>query len=171
MVKPSKHKATRPTTSTRRLAATQALSAISATLALLAPTALASTAPPARAHTARTTNATDTAYLHYIRGSGSLLFEEGSASGTLPGSMKAHCNIGATVSASFTIYTHGGTITGRGTATPHSSGGIYESFAGSLTVTGGTGRYTHAHGHAGLYGTFNRHTYALVVQTTGHLSY
>ncbi|HEV3071781.1 MAG TPA: autotransporter [Solirubrobacteraceae bacterium] len=122
------------------------------------------------AHMARALNATDTARLRYISSSGSLLFEEGTARGTLPGSMRAHCNLGATFSASFTIYTHGGTITGHGTATPHGSG-IYESFAGTLVVSGGTGRYVHAHGHAGLYGTFNRRTYALTVQTTGSLSY
>jgi hypothetical protein len=121
------------------------------------------------AHSARTLDATDTGRLHYVKSSGSLLLEEGTAQGTLPGSMRASCNLGATVSASFTIYTHGGTIKGHGTATPHGSG-IYESFAGTLTVTGGTGLYAHAHGHAGLYGTFDRRTYALTLQTTGSLS-
>jgi hypothetical protein len=84
--------------------------------------------------------------------------------------MKAECNIGATLSTSFTIYAAGGTIKGHGTATPHGSGAV-ESFAGTLTATGGTGRYAHARGHAGLYGTFNRRNYALTVQTTGKLSY
>ena len=96
--------------------------------------------------------ATDTAKLRYIKHSGSQLLEEGSAQGTLPGSMRAHCNLGTTFTANFTIYTNGGTINGRGTATPRGSG-IYESFAGTMVVTGGTGRYAHAHGHAGLYGT------------------
>jgi hypothetical protein len=122
------------------------------------------------ADTARTVNATDTAHLHYLRSSGSLLFEEGVADGTLPGNMRAQFNIGATVTASFTIYTRGGTLIGNGSAAPHGSG-VYESFGGSLLVTGGTGRYAHAHGRAGLYGTFDRKTYALVVQTTGRLSY
>jgi len=40
-----------------------------------------------------------------------------------------------------------------------------------VTVTGGTGRFVHAHGHTGLYGTFDRTTYALTIQTTGTLSY
>jgi hypothetical protein len=122
------------------------------------------------AHAASTLKITDTAAMHYTGGSGSLLHESGSASGTLPGSMKATCNIGATLSTSFTIYASGGTITGHGTATPHGSGAI-ESFAGTLVATGGTGRYAHARGHAGLYGTFNRRNYALTVQTTGKLSY
>ncbi|MGA9875643.1 MAG: autotransporter [Solirubrobacteraceae bacterium] len=122
------------------------------------------------ARSARALDATDTGRLHYVKSSGSLLLEEGTAQGTLPGSMRASCDLSATVSASFTIYTHGGTIKGHGTATPHGSG-IYESFAGTLTITGGTGRYAHARGHAGLYGTFDRRTYALTLQTTGSLSY
>jgi hypothetical protein len=125
---------------------------------------------PLIAHAARTLNATDTAHLRYKEGSGSLLDEEGSATGTLPGRMRAHCNIGATFTASFTIYTRGGTINGHGTATPSGSG-RYESFSGLLIVKDGTGRYTHAHGTAKLYGTFDRKTLAIVVQTVGKLSY
>ena len=125
---------------------------------------------PRAARAARTLKATDSAHLRYISASGSLLYEEGKASGTLPGSMRVHFDVGATFSGSFTIYTHGGTITGHGTATPHGAG-VYESFSGSLVVTRGSGRYAHAHGRAGLYGTFNRDTYGLVVQTTGALIY
>jgi len=125
---------------------------------------------PAAAHAARTLKATDTAHLHYLSASGSLLREEGKATGTLPGSMRASVNVGASISGNFTIYTRGGSIKGHGSATPHGSG-VYESFAGSVTVTGGTGRYAHARGHTGLYGTFNRNTYALTIQTTGTLSY
>jgi hypothetical protein len=133
-------------------------------------TLLAILAFSAPAALARSVKATDTGHLHYISASGSLLLEEGRASGTLPGSMRVHLNVGVTLSGNFTIYTRGGTIKGHGSATPHGSG-VYESFAGSLIATGGTGRYAHAHGHAGLYGTFNRNTYALTIQTTGTLSY
>jgi hypothetical protein len=123
-----------------------------------------------RAHAANALKARDTAHLRYISASGSLLYETGSAAGTLPGSMRAHVNIGATIAGNFTIYTRGGAISGRGAATPKGSG-VYESFAGSLRVSGGTGRYRHAHGTARLYGTFNRNSYALVVQTVGTLYY
>jgi len=122
------------------------------------------------AHAAHALRATDTAHLHYVSASGSLLYEEGGATGTLPGSMRVNLNVGATLSGSFTIYTRGGSIKGHGEATPHGSG-VYESFAGSLTATGGSGRYAHAHGRASLYGTFNRDTYALTIQTTGTLAY
>lgn len=114
--------------------------------------------------------ASDTARLHYVSASGSLLYEEGQASGTLPGAMHVHLDVGATFRGNFTIYAPAGIITGHGTAVPHGSG-TYESFAGSLIITGGSGRYSHARGRAGLYGTFNRSNYRLVVQTTGTLLY
>jgi hypothetical protein len=148
-------------------------------LAILAPAALAG-APasakgvgakrPLTAQSAATLKITDTADMHYTSGSGSLLHETGTTSGTLPGNMKANLAIGATLTANFTIYASGGTITGRGMGKTHGSG-TYESFAGTLVATGGTGRYAHAHGRAGLYGTFDRRNYALTVQTTGKLSY
>ncbi len=137
-----------------------------ALLAMLAGGALLA-AVPAEANTLR---ATDTAHLHYISASGSLLYEEGRASGTLPGSMRVHFDVSSTLSGSFTIYTREGSIRGHGEATPHGAG-VYESFAGTLVVTGGTGRYAHAHGRTGLYGTFDRENYGLLVQTTGTLAY
>jgi hypothetical protein len=122
------------------------------------------------AYAAHALKATDTAKLRYVSAAGSELLEQGRATGTIPGSMRAQVEIGATISGAFTIYTQGGSIKGHGVATPH-GGGIYESFAGSVVVTGGTGRFVHAHGHTGLYGTFDRNTYALTIQTTGTLSY
>ena len=119
---------------------------------------------------AHTLRGTETGRLHLISASGSLLSEEGPASGPLTGHMRAHLNLSAVFTGSFAIYTPSGSIAGRGSAMPHGSG-RYESFAGTLTVTGGTGRYAHAHGHAGLYGTFDRRTDALLVQTSGQLSY
>jgi hypothetical protein len=124
----------------------------------------------AHAQAARVLKATDTAHLHYVSASGAALVEEGSASGTLPGKIRVDLDVGATFSGSFAFYLHGGSIKGHGSATPHGAGDI-ESFAGTLIVTAGTGRYAHAHGRAGLYGTFNRNNYALVIQTTGNLSY
>jgi hypothetical protein len=122
------------------------------------------------AHTAHALKASDTAHLRYLSASGSLLIEEGRAGGTLPGRMRARVNVGSTFTGSFVTYTRYGTIVGHGSATPHGSG-TYESFAGTFVVTGGSGRYAHAHGTAGLYGTFDRDNYAFVVQTTGTLLY
>jgi hypothetical protein len=128
------------------------------------------TSPHTLARTARVLAATDTANLHYVSASGSLLLDEGKASGTLPGSMRVHLNLGTTFTSTFTIFASGGSISGRGSAKPHGFG-KYESFAGTLIVTGGTGRYARARGRGRFYGTFNRSNYALVVKTTGNLTY
>jgi hypothetical protein len=139
-------------------------------LAIAANATAHAVAPARRAHAARVLNASDTAHLHYVSSSGSLLFEEGKTTGTLPGSMRVHLNLGTVFTGTFKIYASGGSIQGHGSATPHGSG-TYESFSGTLTVTGGTGRYAHAYGHGGLYGTFDRDNYALVIKTTGSLTY
>jgi hypothetical protein len=118
----------------------------------------------------RSLKAHDVARLHYVSASGSILYETGAASGTLPGSMRVHMRLAATFSGSFVIRVHGGSIFGRGRARAHGSG-TYESFAGTLTVSGGTGRFKDAHGRAGLYGVFDRRNYSLTVQTMGTLRY
>jgi hypothetical protein len=123
----------------------------------------------ASAKFARALSGTDTTHLHLVR-SGETLLEEGPTSGALPGRMRAELHIGPTFTGNFTIYTSGGSISGSGVASPHGSG-RYQSFAGTLTVTGGSGIYAHVHGRNGLYGVFDRRTYAAVVTTTGTLSY
>jgi hypothetical protein len=126
--------------------------------------------PRSLARIAHVLAATDTANLHYVSASGSLLLDEGKATGTLPGNMRVHLNLGTTFTSTFTIFASGGSISGRGSSKPHGSG-KYESFAGTLIVTGGTGRYARARGRGRFYGTFNRSNYALVVKTTGSLTY
>ncbi|MHB8492304.1 MAG: autotransporter [Solirubrobacteraceae bacterium] len=123
-----------------------------------------------RAQAARTLNGYDNGHLHYVRGSGSTLFEEGSASGALPGTMRAWLTVGATFAGRVTLYTRYGQIRANGSAKP-SGAGRYQSFAGTLVITGGTGRYTHAHGRGGLYGSFDRRTYNLTIQTRGQFAY
>jgi hypothetical protein len=160
------------TTHTRRKATAVMCGALAtacmATATQHAPAYASGSAP--RAYAAHLLNATDTAHLRYVSSSGSLLFDEGKATGTLPGNMRVHLDLGTTFTGTFTIYASGGTIKGHGSAAPHGSG-TYESFSGTLTVTGGSGRYAHAHGHGGLYGTFDRDNYALVIKTTGSLTY
>jgi hypothetical protein len=115
-------------------------------------------------------HAVDSAKLHYVGAVGEEVYETGGASGTLPGSMRVHLIFASIFSGSFAIYTRGGRIDGHGEARPHGEG-VYESFAGTLIVTGGTGRYRRARGTAHLYGTFNRENYALTIQTAGTLRY
>jgi hypothetical protein len=129
----------------------------------------ASARPAARA--AHTQNVTDEAHLHLTHTDGELLEEEGPATGALPGTVYVRFRIGTSVSGTFTIYPRGGgSITGQGSARLRSTG-TYASFGGSTAISHGTGRYTHVHGHGSFYGTFDRHNQALVIQTTGQLTY
>jgi hypothetical protein len=122
------------------------------------------------AHAARALDGTDDAELHLVHQHEAVLYEEGSARGALPGRMRATLTVGSRFAGSCTIYTRYGSITGRGRAAPHGTG-RYQSFSGTFTITGGTGRYRHVHGATKLYGTFDRRTFAVVVQTVGRLSY
>lgn len=124
----------------------------------------------ARARAAGSVSVNDTGHLRLVKSFGSVLIEQGSVSGTLPGYAKVRMNVGQVVTATFSIATRQGTIYGSGRATLHSSG-RYASFGGSLSVSHGSGRYARAHGHGNLYGVIDRRTDALTVQTLGRLGY
>jgi len=64
-------------------------------------------------------HASDTAKLYYVGAVGEEVYERGSASGTMPGSMRAHMIFASIFSGSFAIYTRGGRIDGHGKAKPH----------------------------------------------------
>jgi hypothetical protein len=119
---------------------------------------------PIIAHAAGALKVNDTGYLHLLHASGSVLSEEGPVSGTLPGTANVRLDVGANVTASFTIHARGGSISGHGSATLHSSG-RYSSFAGTLWVNRGTGRFAHARGTGKLYGVIERRTDKVTVQT------
>jgi hypothetical protein len=129
-----------------------------------------------RARITRTLSGADVAHLQFVhealRGNREVIYEKGKAQGALPGDMRAEIEVTPSLLiGTCTIKTaDGSVITGEGRATANGSG-RYESFRGTLTITKGTGRYRHIHGHAGLYGTFDHRSFALVVQTTGTLSY
>jgi hypothetical protein len=125
---------------------------------------------PPRAHAAHAVSVNDTAHLHYIEEEGSILIENGTATGGFPGRVTANFDIGSSVSVLFTVYVSGGTVTGHGVGALHSSG-HWASFGGTMSVVRGTGRYKHASGHGGFYGTLNRSNYASVIQTTGTMHY
>jgi hypothetical protein len=150
------------------IAGAVALSAVAGALAV-SPVRAAQSRP---AHVTRALNITDTAHLHFVRETaGSVLIDGGKALGGLPGVVRVGFEVGATVKASFTLSSRYGSLIGSGLAKPHSSGGEYSSFAGTLTITHGTARYLHAHGQGGFYGTIDRGNDAVTVQTTGTLAY
>jgi hypothetical protein len=122
------------------------------------------------ARVASTLDGTATAHLHLVKPEGSQLIEEGPVSGALSGSARGDFYTGAQFTGTVTIRTHAGSISGRGRATPHGSG-RYQSFTGTFTLTGGTGRYTRAQGHVALYGVFDRRSDSVTIQTVGSFSY
>lgn len=122
---------------------------------------------------ARVLNVRDEGKLHFISSSGSEILDEGPGVGSVPGKVRVHFvyNGNPEVSASFTIFGHGGSISGKANARLSNPTSPRPSFRGAFTVTGGNGRYAHIHGTGELFGVFTRRGYALVVQTIGKLPY
>jgi hypothetical protein len=151
----------------RRLVA--ALFGCSAAFAVAVGPGLADARGPS-ARIAHALMATDTAHLHRAPSPGEEILETGHATGTLAGSVRAYLNLGPIVEVRFTISTTSGSISGYGSG--KLKGRPAEpSFDGRMVVDHGTGRFQHAHGEGDVYGTLNRKTYAVVVQTTGTLHY
>jgi hypothetical protein len=134
--------------------------------------AQATTAGP-RGRLAKALTVKDEGRLKLTRSSGSLLIDEGPASGTLPGKVRVRFIYKGdpTVSAQITISGRDGTITAHGDARLSSLTSASPSFKGSLTISGASGRYAGARGYGQLYGVFYRRTYAMTVQAQGTLRY
>lgn len=150
------------------------LGALAIGTSLLAATALAwGHTPITRAYTSRTLNVRDEGHLRYIKSSGSVIIDEGRATGTFPGKVKVRFSYDGepTVNARFTISGADGSISARGTARLNSLTSLTPSFTGTMTITGGSGRYAHIHGGGGLYGVYSRRNYGLTVQAVGKLPY
>jgi hypothetical protein len=128
---------------------------------------------PARAQLARTLSVKDEARMRLIRSSGSTLFDEGPATGTIPGKVKVRFiyNGNPTVSARITIYGRSGTLEAACNARLSNPTSPAPSFKGTLTLAHASGRYAGAHGSGHVYGVFNRRSYAITVQTEGTMRY
>jgi hypothetical protein len=125
------------------------------------------------ARSAHVLNVRDEGRLRFLRSSGSMLIDEGAATGTLRG--KVHLNFtydgSPSVSAQFTIFGAGWSLRARGQGKLSDPTSPTPSFRGSLTISGGSGRYAHARGNGELFGVFNRRNYGLTVQAIGKLTY
>jgi hypothetical protein len=126
----------------------------------------------ARARAARTVNLSESARLHRTSSNGVHLNEQGSATGTIHGTIYIHLRVSSNrVSAEVSIYPHGGSLTGYGSASYHVNGG-FAPFSGTLTISRGSGTYAHAHSGALRFtGTIQRSNDAVTVQLSGRLSY
>lgn len=148
---------------------------VATTLVLMAASAVLTEAVAAAsggAHVAGVVSVKDKAELHLLHAFGNTLVEEGKATGNLPGTVKISLNINperGTASATFTLATAAGSLTGSasGTASPGKNG--WESMSATLTIRHGTRRYSRASGTGHMYGAIYRRTDRLVAQVVGRI--
>jgi hypothetical protein len=129
-------------------------------------------APHAKA--ARSFNLNDSANLHLQNKHGLVLKEAGNAKGSLGGTLYLQLNVTSTrsVTAQIQVYPNGGgSIKGNASAN-YTVQGATAAFSGSMNVTGGSGRYSKAHGSGLKFsGTIKRSNDAVTVHVSGKLSY
>jgi hypothetical protein len=131
-----------------------------------------SAAASPKATAAKTITLNETGRLHRTGSSGLKLNEQGAASGTIKGTIYIHLDVVSPnrVTAEVSIYPSGGSLTGSGTASYHVSGGT-ASFAGTMSISRGTGTYAGAHGSGLSFGgTIQRLSGAVTVHVSGKLS-
>lgn len=146
---------------------------ITAGLGLLAAFAHAPVMAQARtAHAARTLYLNESGRLHLTSHHGFTLNEQGSATGTIRGTIYIHLTVSSTnhVSAEVNIYPHGGSLTGDASASYHVHGAT-ASFDGTMRIVRGTGGYAHASGSGlSFSGTIQRSSDAVSVSLRGHMN-
>jgi hypothetical protein len=138
-------------------------------LALAAGTAGASGSTAA---TARTITLNDIGHLRETSHRGFNLNYSGQATGTIAGTIYLHLHVTSTnrFSAELSVYPRGSSMTGAASGS-YRNNGATASFSGSLSVTRGTGRYSHAHGSGiSFSGTIERSNGAVTVRVNGDLS-
>jgi hypothetical protein len=143
-----------------------------ALIALGAALAGASASPAATAHASRTFSLNDTGHLRLTSHHGFTLNEKGTATGTISGTIYIHLNVVSTnrVTAEVNIYPSGGSLTGHASAS-YRPAGPTASFNGTMSISRGTGRYSHASGSGlSFTGTIQRSNDAVTVQVNGRMS-
>ena len=101
---------------------------------------------------------------------GSTIDEKGIGWGTFNCSVVIGLTLSGTlVTASYTAYLQGGSISGTATAHIHSATTKAAAFSGTISLRRGTGSRAHASGTAGFSGTINRTSYAMTTHITGRL--
>jgi hypothetical protein len=138
--------------------------------ALALPTVSAAVGAHARA--ARTITLSDSGRLRLTSHHSLTLNEQGSASGTISGSIYIHLHIASTnrVTAEVSIYPSGGSLTGYASASYHPSGPV-ATFSGTMSISRGSGSYAGAHGSGlSFSGTVQRSNDAVSVRVSGRMT-
>jgi hypothetical protein len=131
-----------------------------------------SSAASAKAVAARTITLNESGQLHRTSHSGLKLGEQGSASGTIRGTIYIHLDVVSPtrVTAEVSIYPSGGSLTGSGSADYRVNAGT-ASFSGTLSIDRGTGSYAGAHGSGlSFSGAIQRLSGAVTVHLSGKMS-
>jgi hypothetical protein len=131
-----------------------------------------SSAAGSRAVAARTLSLNESGHLHRTSSSGLKLNEQGSAKGTIKGTIYIHLDVVSPnrVTAEVNIYPNGGSLTGSGSASYRVNGGT-ASFSGTMSIKRGTGSYAHAHGSGLRFsGTIQRLSGSVTVHLSGSMS-
>jgi hypothetical protein len=132
--------------------------------------AWASPKPAARA--ARTITLDESGNLHLLSKRGFTLNEQGTASGTIAGTIYVRLTIVSTsrVTAEVSISHGGGSISGHANAAYH-RGSETATFSGSMSVSHGSGSYSNAQGSGLTFsGTIKRSNDAITVHVGGRMS-
>jgi len=144
-----------------------------ASVAALGAGAAGAAGPQARA--ARSLNLNDSANLHLNNHKGVELKESGSAKGNLPGQIYIQLRLASAhnVTAKIQVYpSGGGSVSASASATYRVVTSSSASFAGSLNITGGSGRYSKAKGsHLSFSGVVHRPSDSVSVHVSGSMSY
>lgn len=125
------------------------------------------------ASAARSVSLNESGRLHLTSKQGFTLNEQGTASGTITGTIYIHLHLTSTskVTAEVSIYPSGGSLSGSGSAAYRVEGGV-AAFTGTLAITRGTGKYAHARASGLRFtGTIERRSDAVSVRVSGPLSF
>lgn len=130
--------------------------------------------PPADrvAHAASTVSLDVSARLHAISKHNLTLYEQGQAAGTVNGTIYVHLTVVSTsrVTAEVRMYPDGGSIVGLASA-DYRRGSETASFSGSMSISGGSGRFQRARGSGlSFSGTIQRSNDAVTVHVSGRVS-
>ena len=163
----------RPRASARLRALLAALAVFALAIAATVGAGAAGAAGPA-AKAASTMNLSDNANLRLNNHKGVELKESGTAHGNLRGSIYIQLRLASSrsVTAKIQVYPSGGSISASASATYRVVTSSNASFAGTLTITGGSGRYSKAKGsRLSFSGTVHRPSDSVSVHVSGKMSY
>jgi hypothetical protein len=124
-----------------------------------------------RARSARELTVNDRTYLHLVGSPGIEVTENGTSYGTFSGSVASHLTLsGDRITGNFVLHTHAGLVVGSTHASVVGKAALpVVSFAGTVSLTRGTGSYSHMSGQISLKGSIRRKNYEVYEETSGRV--